>query len=61
MTGCRLEGCTAGNTGCPVAKATAGTMPASVRKPHAEAVQDRRFAEAIYRIAIADGIMEGVT
>jgi hypothetical protein len=30
------------------------------RKSTEEAVQDRRFAEAIYRGAVADGAMEGV-
>jgi hypothetical protein len=31
-----------------------------LRKPRAEVIEDRRFAEAVYRAAIADGIMEGV-
>jgi len=35
-------------------------VPQLGRKPMAEAVQDRRFAEAVYRGAIADGAMEGV-
>jgi len=30
------------------------------RRPLAEAIEDRRFAEAIYRIAIADGVTEDV-
>ena len=30
------------------------------RKSPAEAIEDRRFAEAVYRAAIEDGIMEGV-
>src|SRR5215470_17183175 len=34
--------------------------PQLVRKSRAEASEDRRFAEAVYRIAIAEGIMEGV-
>jgi len=33
-------------------------VPQLGRKPKAEAVQDRRFAEAVYRGAIADGTME---
>jgi hypothetical protein len=33
-------------------------VPQVNRKPAAEAVQDRRFAEAVYRGAIADGTME---
>jgi hypothetical protein len=33
-------------------------VPQLGRKPMAEAVQDRRFAEAVYRGAIADGTME---
>jgi hypothetical protein len=34
--------------------------PQLLRKSHAEASDDRRFAEAIYRVALADGIMERV-
>jgi hypothetical protein len=34
--------------------------PQLLRKSRAEAIEDRRFAEAVYRAAIADGIMEGV-
>jgi hypothetical protein len=37
------------------------SVPPLLRKSGAEAIEDRRFAEAIYRTAIADGIMEGVT
>lgn len=36
------------------------SVPPLLRKSGAEVIEDRRFAEAIYRIAIADGIMEGV-
>jgi hypothetical protein len=36
------------------------SAPQLLNKSHAEAIEDRRFAEAIYRAAIADGIMEGV-
>lgn len=35
--------------------------PQLLRESHAEAVQDRRFAEALYRAALAAGIMEVVT
>ena len=35
--------------------------PHLMRKSHAEALEDRHFAEAVYRAAIADGIMEGVS
>jgi len=35
-------------------------LPQLRRKLVAEAVDDRRFAEAIYRVAIANGIMEQV-
>ena len=31
-----------------------------MHKSHAEAVDDRRFAEALYRAALADGIMENI-
>jgi len=34
--------------------------PQLLRKSRVEAIEDRRFAEAVYRAAIADGIMEGV-
>jgi hypothetical protein len=37
------------------------SMPQLLRRSRAEAIEDRRFAEALYRAAIADGIMEGVT
>jgi hypothetical protein len=36
-------------------------VPQLLRKPRAEAIDDRRFAEAIYRAAIAEGIMENMT
>jgi hypothetical protein len=35
------------------------SAPQLLRKSHAAAVEDRRFAEAVYRTAIADGVMEG--
>jgi hypothetical protein len=34
--------------------------PQLLRKPRIEAIEDRRFAEAVYRAGIADGIMERV-
>ena len=37
------------------------SVPQLLRKPRAEAIDDRRFAEAIYRAAIAAGIMENMT
>ncbi len=37
------------------------SAPQLLRKSQAAAVEDRRFAEAVYRAAIADGIMENVT
>jgi hypothetical protein len=36
------------------------SMPQSLRKSQVETVEDRRFAEAVYRAAIASGIMERV-
>jgi hypothetical protein len=36
------------------------SAPALMRKPPADAIQDRRFAEALYRGAIEDGTMENV-
>jgi hypothetical protein len=38
----------------------AESAPYLMRKPLAEAVEDRRFAEALYRTAIADGTMHDV-
>ena len=38
-----------------------GSAPRLLRRSRAEAVEDRRFAEGIYRAAIADGIMERVS
>jgi hypothetical protein len=38
----------------------ADSAPQLLRKSPEEAVEDRRFAEAVYRIALADGVMEGV-
>ncbi len=35
-------------------------MPHLLRKSSAEVPDDRRFAEAIYRAAVADGTMEGM-
>jgi hypothetical protein len=37
------------------------TCPQLSRKSPVEAIEDRRFAEALYRVAIADGIMGSVT
>ncbi len=37
------------------------SVPPLLRMPSVAAIEDRRFAEAIYRTAVADGIMEGVT
>ncbi len=37
------------------------SAPQLLRKSEAEAIEDRRFAEAVYRAAIEDGIMEGVS
>jgi hypothetical protein len=37
------------------------SAPRLLRKSQAEAIEDRHFAEALYRAAIADGIMENVT
>ena len=34
--------------------------PQLLRKSPEEAIKDRRFAEAVYRAALADGVMEGV-
>ena len=36
------------------------SVPPLLRKSPMEAIDDRRSAEAIYRTAIADGIMDGV-
>ncbi|MGD0026959.1 MAG: hypothetical protein ABSC37_20455 [Xanthobacteraceae bacterium] len=36
------------------------SAPQLLRKSQAEAIEDRRFAEAVYRAAIGDGIMEKV-
>jgi hypothetical protein len=36
------------------------SAPHLLHKSHAEAVDDRRFAEAVYRTAIAGGIMENI-
>ena len=35
-------------------------MPQLTRRPREQAIEDRRFAEAIYRAAIAAGIMNNV-
>jgi len=42
-----------------LARAVTST-PQLLRRSYAEAIDDRRFAEAIYRIAVVEGIMEGV-
>jgi hypothetical protein len=36
------------------------SVPQLLRKSQTEAIGDRRFAEAVYRAAIEDGIMEGI-
>jgi hypothetical protein len=36
------------------------SAPQLLRRSRAEAIEDRRFAEAVYRAAIANGIMEQV-
>jgi hypothetical protein len=36
------------------------STPRLLRKSHTEAIEDRRFAEAVYRAAIAEGITEGI-
>jgi len=36
------------------------SAPQLMRKPYVQAIEDPRFAEAVYRAAIADGIMEGM-
>ena len=36
------------------------SAPQLLRKSRVEVIEDRRFAEAVYRAAIADGVMEGV-
>lgn len=36
------------------------STPQLMRRPHAEAIQDRRFAEAVYRGALEDGTMQRV-
>jgi len=36
------------------------SAPQLMHKSHAEAVDDRRFAEALHRAALADGIMENI-
>ena len=35
-------------------------VPHLLRKPQVEAIDSRHFAEAVYRVAITDGVMEGV-
>ena len=42
-------------------KSALKSVPQLQRRSHAEATDDRRFAEAVYRAAVADGIMEGAT
>jgi hypothetical protein len=37
------------------------SSPQLLRRSRAEAIEDRRFAEAVYRAAIADGVMEGIS
>ena len=37
------------------------SVPQLLRRSRTEAIEDRRFAEAVYRAAIADGIMDGIS
>ena len=37
------------------------SVPQLLRRSRTEAIEDRRFAEAVYRATIADGIMEGIS
>jgi hypothetical protein len=37
------------------------SAPHLLRKPHLQAIEDPRCAEAVYRTAIADGVLEGMT
>jgi hypothetical protein len=37
------------------------STPQLLRKSHTDAIEDRRFAEAVYRAAIAEGITEGIS
>jgi hypothetical protein len=57
--------CMTAGVGMPVDRAllkdALESVPPLLRKSRVEAIEDRRLAEAIYRIALADGIMEGVT
>jgi hypothetical protein len=41
-------------------RSAVASAPQLLRRSHAEVIEDRRFAEAIYRAAIADGVMERV-
>jgi hypothetical protein len=43
-----------------VLRSAFASVPQLLRKSHAEAIEDRRLAEAVYRTAIAEGMMEGV-
>ena len=43
-----------------VLRSAVASVPQLVRKSYVDAIEDRRFAEAVYRTAIADGIMEDV-
>lgn len=42
-------------------EAAVETVPHLMRMPQVEALEDRRFAEAVYRAAIEDGVMEKVS
>ena len=37
------------------------SVPQLLRRSRTEAIEERRFAEAVYRAAIADGIMYGIS
>jgi len=47
--------------GLALLKSAVESSPQLLRKSRAEAIEDRRFAEAVYRAAITDGIMEGIS
>jgi hypothetical protein len=54
-----------GGVGMPVDAGLLMTVvestPQLLRKSHTDAIEDRRFAEAVYRAAIAEGITEGIS
>jgi len=44
----------------PLLRDVLAEVPQLLRKPSAEVSDDRRFAEAIYRLALTSGVMERV-